>query len=50
MLWKTTFIQFSCRFGYPKVLLPDEGCQLVKGCQEMVITFSDLKHKLSAGV
>ena len=41
------FIRFSCRFGYPKVLLPDEGSQLVKGCQDMVISFSDLKHKLS---
>ena len=41
------FIRFSCRFGYPKVLSPDEGSQLVKGCQDMVISFSDLKHKLS---
>ena len=40
------FIRFSCRFGYPKVLLPDEGSQLLKGCQDMVIAFSDLKHKL----
>ena len=41
------FIRFSCRFGYPKVLLPDEGSQLVKGCQDMIISFSDLQHKLS---
>ena len=37
------FMRFPCRFG----LLPDEGSQLVKGCQDMVISFSDLKHKLS---
>ena len=26
------FERFSCRFGYPKMVLPDEGSQLVRGC------------------
>ena len=41
------FSRFSCRFGYPKLLMPDEGSQLVKGCQDMVLNFTDLAHKLS---
>ena len=40
------FIRFSCRFGYPKKLLPDEGSQLVKGCKDMVLSMSDISHKL----
>ena len=41
------FVRFSCRFGYPKSLRTDEGSQLVKGCKDMIISFSDLRHKLS---
>ena len=41
------FERFSCRFGYPKLMMPDEGSQLVKGCQDMVLNFTDLSHKLS---
>ena len=41
------FSRFSCRFGYPRLLMPDEGSQLVKGCQDMVLNFTDLSHKLS---
>ena len=41
------FIRFSCRYGYPKKLLPDEGSQLVKGCKNMVISMSSLTQKLS---
>ena len=40
------FIRFSCRYGYPCSLLPDYGSQLVKGCKDMVISFSDVKQKL----
>ena len=40
------FVRFSCRFGYPKQLMPDEGSQLVKGCKDMVISFSDVSQKL----
>ena len=41
------FERFSCRFGYPKMVLPDEGSQLVRGCEGMVLSFSDIAHKLS---
>ena len=41
------FVRFSCRFGYPKLLLPDEGSQLVNGCENMVISFSDIYHELN---
>ena len=41
------FSRFSCRFGYPKVLMPDAGSQLVRGCKDMVISFSDIAMKLS---
>ena len=41
------FIRFACRFGYPKKLLTDEGSQLVKGCKNMIISFTDIQHKLS---
>lgn len=41
------FIRFSCRYGYPCSLLPDPGSQLIKGCKDMILSFSDIKHKLS---
>ena len=41
------FIRFSCRYGYPCSLLPDPGSQLIKGCKDMILSFSDMKHKLS---
>ena len=28
-------------------MMPDEGSQLVKGCQDMVISFSNIQHKMS---
>ena len=40
------FIRFACRFRYPKMVLPDEGSQLIKGCQNMIISPSDIRHKL----
>ena len=40
------FIRFSCSVGYPKMLLPDEGSQLVKGCKEMQLSFTDIKQQL----
>ena len=40
------FVRFSCKVGYPKKLMPDVGSQLVKGCQTMILKFSDIKHKL----
>ena len=41
------FSRFACRYGYPKVVMPDEGSQLVKGCQDLIISFSDIRHKIS---
>ena len=40
------FIRFSCCYGYPKVLLPDEGSQLVKGCESMKLNFQNIKFRL----
>ena len=40
------FIRFSCDVGYPKVLLIDEGSQLVKGCETMKFKFEDAQRKL----
>ena len=40
------FIRLSCDVGYPKVLLPDEGSQLIKACENMVFSFKDLKSHL----
>ena len=41
------FIRFSCQFGYPRYLLPDEGSQLVKGCEDMRYSLIDTKQRLS---
>ena len=41
------FSRFGCRFGYPKMMMPDEGSQLVKACQDMILSFTDLTLKLS---
>ena len=40
------FVRFACRVGFPKMLLPDEGSQLVKGCQTMVLRYTDIKTRL----
>lgn len=46
----TSFIQalirLSCEVGYPKVLLPDEGSQLVNGCKTVRFNITDLKKQL----
>ena len=42
-----SFIRFTCCFGYPKMLLPDESSQLVKGCKEMDLSFHDIRHRLN---
>ena len=41
-----SFIRFSCEVGYPRMLLPDEGSQLVKGCEEMKLNFKDIQGQL----
>ena len=40
------FTRFTCKFGYPKKLTPNEGSQLVKGCKTMKLEYFDIKHKL----
>ena len=41
------FVRFSCRFGYPKLIMPDEGSQLVRGCKDMIFSFADAAQRLS---
>ena len=41
-----SFVRFCCEAGYPKFLSVDEGSQLVKGCESMQLTYSDIKHML----
>ena len=40
------FIRLSCEVGYPKILLIDEGSQLLKGCDTMLLNFHDTRNKL----
>ena len=40
------FIRFSCAVGFPRMMLPDEGSQLVKGCESMKLNFKDLQSRL----
>ena len=40
------FARFSCEVGYPKILLLDEGSQLIKGCKNMKLNFQDVRHQL----
>ena len=35
----------ACSFGYQKILLSDEGSQLVKGCKDIIISYSVLQQK-----
>jgi len=44
------FTRFSCDVGYPKVLLPDEGSQLIKSCEDARLNFNDIKFKLHVDV
>ena len=38
-----SFSRFSCEAGFPKLLLVDEGSQLVRGCENMVIDMCDTR-------
>ena len=44
------FQRFACDVGFPKLLLPDEGSQLVKGCDSIVLDFIDLQYQLHKDV
>ena len=41
------FTRFASSVGYPKILLPDGGSQLVKGCGDMQLNFRGIKSNLS---
>ena len=40
------FVRFSCKVGFPQKLLPDAGSQLIKGCNNMTLSYTDLKNQL----
>jgi len=46
----TTFIQsfmrFASRYGFPRKVFIDEGSQLVKGTQDMRLSYTDIKSTL----
>ena len=44
------FIRLSCEVGYPKVLLIDSGSQLTSSCENMKISYQDIKAKIYQGV
>ena len=44
------FVRFASEVGFPKTVLCDEGSQLVKGCDETKITFTDVANKLNQDV
>ena len=41
-----SIIWFACEVRYPQFMLIDEESQLVKGCESMRLTFTDIKNKL----
>ena len=41
-----SFTRFASEVGYPKFLLPDEGSQLVKGCNTLKLSFKDIQNQL----
>ena len=41
-----SFVRFSCEISYPKFLSIDEGSQLMKRCESMKLTYTDIKYKL----
>ena len=43
-----SFSRFSCEAGFPKLLLIDEGSQLVRGCDKMKINMCDISGVLSS--
>ena len=46
MAFAQAFTRFACEVGYPQFMLIDKGSQLVKGCESMRLTFTDIKNKL----
>ena len=44
------FTRFPSEVGYPKILLLDEGSQLIRGCKKMKLNFQDIRHQLHINV
>ena len=42
----SAYARLSSGRGYPKKLMPDEGSQLVKACEDMTLSFTDISHRL----
>ena len=40
------FSKFTCAYGYPKLLLSDEGSQLIKSFETMKLNFVNIKQSL----
>ena len=45
-----SFVRFSCEVGYPKYMMVDEGSQLVKGCEDMRLSFIDIRGQLNRDI
>ena len=41
------FLRFSCKVGFPRKLMPDAGSQLIKGCENVILSFYDIHNNLS---
>ena len=41
------FKRFSSRAGFPKLMLPDQGSQLLKACGDMNLKFTDIQGQLN---
>ena len=41
------FLRFACKVGFPRKLMPDAGSQLIKGCEDMTVSFYDIHNNLS---
>ena len=44
------FTRFSCKVGFPKEPLPDEGSQPITGCTSMKLDIRDIKSRLNQNV
>ena len=42
----SSFTRFACQVGFPKRLLADEGGQLIRGCNNVVLNFQNIKFQL----
>ena len=48
--YSSTSFLLSCETGYPKVILVNGGCQLLKACGNMSLDLYDTKYKLNENV